>query len=251
MLRNIPKLRGVCSTSLITPVRTAAVGQPDKIGTYQTSVLKRELEYKRRRKLRDMIKAERQYVGSLPGISSDEYRPSLEPGTINLRSMHPVYHSPQLRSQTPEQTAAAWAKITEWQEKITAARGTDRLGLVSELFDSFKLVYVVQGDPKTDLRHPTGEYATQALKLHGIVRGIEGYMVLNVADDEELEETCIELSGCTWMPQVWAGGRFMGDWRHVADMHNDGPMVAMLEGCGLSSKLKGCYYEGKSPLVKY
>ena len=33
------------------------------------------------------------------GISSDEYKPSLEPGTINLRSMHPPYYSPQLRNQ--------------------------------------------------------------------------------------------------------------------------------------------------------
>ena len=164
---------------------------------------------------------------------------------VNIRSHQNIL------PQTQEQTDAAWAKIAEWQEKISSARGTNRLGLVREMLDNFKLVYIVQGDPKTDLRHYTGEYCTQALKVHGIVRGIEGYMVLDVADDEELEDTCIELSECTWMPQVWAGGKFVGDWRHVTDMHNDGPMVAMLEGCGLSSKLKGCYYDGKTPLVKY
>ena len=141
--------------------------------------------------------------------------------------------------------------IAEWQDKISSAKGTDRLQLVRDMLDSFKLVYIVRGDPKTGVRCYTAEHSTQALKLHGIVRGIEGYMVLDVADDEELEETCIELSECTWMPQLWAGGKFVGDWRHVTDMHNDGPMVAMLEGCGLSSKLKGCYYEGKTPVVKY
>ena len=35
----------------------------------------------------------------LLGVTSDEYQPSLEPGSINLRSMHPSYYSPQLRSQ--------------------------------------------------------------------------------------------------------------------------------------------------------
>jgi len=238
-------------TPLVTPVRTAKGGQPDKVGSYQTTILMREQEYKKRRKLRDMIQAEREHVGSLPGISSDEYKPSLEPGTINLRSMHPPYYSPQLRGQTQEETDAAWAKIAEWQDRISSAKGTDRLELVREMLDNFKLVYIYQGDPRTDQRYYTSEYCTQALKLHGIVRGVTGYMVLNVADDEELEETCIELSECTWMPQVWAGGEFVGDWRHVTDMHNDGPMVAMLEDCGLSSKLKGCYYDGKTPLVQY
>lgn len=247
MLRNIPRLKH-CNL-LVTPARTAAGGQPDIHGKYQTAVVTRELDYKRRRKIRDLIKAEKEYVASLPGLSSDEYKPSLEPGTINLRSVHPVYYSPQLRNQTPEQTVAALATITEWQEKITAAKGTDRLELVRELLNEFKLVYIFHGDPLTDIRHPTGAYATEALKLHGIVRGIEGYMVLNIADDEELEENCIELSECTWMPQLWAGGKFVGDWRKMCDMHNEGYLVQTLEECGLSSKLKGCYYEGKTPVV--
>ena len=67
MLRNIPKLRSAC-TPLVTSVRTAKSGQPDVVGTYQTTILLREQEYKRRRKLRDLIQAEREHVGSLPGF---------------------------------------------------------------------------------------------------------------------------------------------------------------------------------------
>ena len=51
----------------MTSVRTAKAGQPDVKGTYETAVINREIGYKKRRKIRDLIKAEREYVASLPG----------------------------------------------------------------------------------------------------------------------------------------------------------------------------------------
>lgn len=139
--------------------------------------------------------------------------------------------------------------MEEWQTEISSAKGTDRLGLVKAMIDDFKAVYVIHGDPLIDYKYLSSSYSTEVLKLHGIVRGIEGYMVLNIVDDEELEEVCIELSGDTWMPQLWSGGEFVGGWRKICEMHNAGSLVQVLEKGGLSSKLKGCYYEGKTPLV--
>ena len=36
-------------------------------GTYESEVVTREMDWKRRRRVRDLIKAEREYVESLPG----------------------------------------------------------------------------------------------------------------------------------------------------------------------------------------
>ena len=66
MLRSIPKLPAKCAP-LVTSIRTAKGGRSDLVGTYQTAVLMREQEYKRRRKMRDLIQAERDHVASLPG----------------------------------------------------------------------------------------------------------------------------------------------------------------------------------------
>ena len=68
MLRNIPKLPTKC-VPLVASVRTAKGGRTDLVGTYQTAVLMREQEYKRRRKMRDLIQKEREFVASLPGTS--------------------------------------------------------------------------------------------------------------------------------------------------------------------------------------
>ena len=70
--------------------------------------------------------------------------------------------------------------------------------MVQEMLNDFKFVTIYVGDPITGIRDSFSHNATNTLKYHGIVRGVEGYMFLNVADDVELEETCVELSECTW-----------------------------------------------------
>ena len=139
--------------------------------------------------------------------------------------------------------------MNDWQARLSAARGADRLQLVQEYMADFALVYVYHGDPLTDVQSWNSTHSTEVMKVHGIVRGVEGYAVLNVAGDEDLEETVVELSENTWMPQVWAGGEFAACWRGWCELHNSGAIVQLLEKVGLSSKLKGCYYDGKTPLV--
>ena len=151
--------------------------------------------------------------------------------------------------QPREETEVALAKIKEWQEKVVAAKGTDRTALLQEMISEFSLIFITDGDPLYDPKHVMNQWATDVLKYHGIARGITGYMVLNLQSDEELEDNLIRLSECTWMPQLWAGGKFVGGWREMIDKHNSGVLVDILGSVGIRSKLKGCYYEGKSPLV--
>lgn len=245
MLRTATKR---CVPNLPMLARSAAFG-PNPVGSYESQIVEKELEFNQRRRVRALIQKEKEHVASLPGISSDEYKPSLEPGTINLRSVHPTYTSPYLKSQTLEQTAAAWEKMNTWQQKLTEAKGTDRLEMVGQMLGDFDLVYITHGDPLHNPLHQASTAPTEVLRLHGIGRGLHGYMVLDLAGDEELEETCVELSENTWFPQLWAGGKFVGGWRDICDHHNAGSLVQILEGCGLASKLKGCYYDKNTPLV--
>ena len=151
--------------------------------------------------------------------------------------------------QPQEETEAALAKIKEWQGKIVDAKGTDRTALLQDMISEFSVIYITDGDPLFDPKHQMSVQPTETLKLHGLARGVTGYMMVDLQGDEELEDTLIRISGCTWMPQMWAGGKFVGGWRDIVNKHNSGVLVDILGSVGIKSKLKGTYYEGKSPLV--
>ena len=63
MLRNIPRL-SKC-TPLLVSVRSAGGGS--EAGSYESVLVTKEIGFRRKRMVRDMIRAEKKYVASLPG----------------------------------------------------------------------------------------------------------------------------------------------------------------------------------------
>ena len=154
--------------------------------------------------------------------------------------------------QTRATTEAALQTIAQYNKRIHSASQEEKFSIVEDVIKNFKFVLISDGDPLTESKWVGCDNVSGMLRIHGIVRGVEGFMFLNLEGDEQLAEICVELSGNTWIPQAWAGGHFVGCWRTVMDHHNSGSLVQILEDVGLSSKLKGCYYVNEHPgMVKH
>lgn len=179
-----------------------------------------------------------------------DYNPSLEPNTINLKAVEVPYYSPQLRAQTPEQTAAAKANTASWQSRLDNCAPEDRVALVEELHATEKLV-VWMWDKEYKAKWRWESDMVENLRYNGIVPGVEGYVNIKHWGNEELMEEIVEMSGVTEFPQVFGGGKSLGSWRKMAKMFNTGELVQVLESIGLQSKMKGTYYYENIALIKH
>jgi len=208
--------------------------------------IKKDLEYER------LLIKEQALIRQLEkeGRAAD-YNPSLEPGTICLKAIKVPYWSPQLKAQTPEQTAAARANIRSWQAKIDGCKPEEMKELVEQLIAETPYLVVMRHSKKETATSYWESQIIDECRYSGLVPGVEGYVTFQHRQNEELMEEFVEISGVTEFPQVFAGGKSVGCWRTTAGLFNSGAMIPLLESVGLKSKQKGTHYYENIAMVKY
>lgn len=103
---------------------------------------------------------------------------------------------------------------------------------LDNIVNSDKIVVFMKGYPDAP-QCGFSKYVIQILTMHGC----DGFLAVNILEDEVLRQRIKEYSDWPTIPQVYMGGEFIGGFDILLQMHQSGELVGELEKIGHTSTL--------------